>query len=68
VRREYATKGQRIQITDDFRASSRRSIRVGKLHNIDSAYREKLKVMRGACEKKAEQLLADVRRSKGATR
>lgn len=68
LRGEYAAKNQRVEITEEFRASSKRSIRIGKVYSVDSAYREKLSALRGECDKKGERILADIRKAKGATR
>ena len=68
IRGEYAAKNQRVEITEEFRAHSKRSIRIGKVYSVDRAYREKLSALRAECDKKADHILADIRKAKGATR
>lgn len=68
LRGEYAAKNQKVEITEEFRGISKRSIRIGKVYGIDKTYRERISALRGECDKKGERILEDIRKAKGATR
>lgn len=68
LRDEYMSKEERVQITEEFRANSKRSIRAREIFKIDQAYRDKINSFQNECYQKAEHLIKDFRKTKGAKR
>lgn len=68
IRNDYEAKHQRVEITDEFRSSSKRSIRVGKEYEVDRRYRDKLSGLQKECDQKADKIIDYIRKQKGATR
>lgn len=68
LRDEYTAKKGRVQITEEFRANAKRSIQAQELFKKDQAYREKIKALQSECYQKAEHLIKDFRKAKGAVR
>lgn len=67
IRREYAVKNQRVEITPQFRAKTERAIRIGKVLSLESAYRQKIRDTQKPCEDKADAVLAAFRKAKRIT-
>jgi hypothetical protein len=65
VRDEYAAKKQRVQITEDFRSTSRRMIRVGKVLELDQNYRDRIVALRRDCDRLADKVVEEIRELKG---
>jgi hypothetical protein len=68
LRGTYAAKKQRVEITDEFRDASRRSIRVGKAFEVDQKYRKRIDALQKPCEDTEAQVMDEIRHLKGATR
>ena len=64
---EYAAKGQRIEITETYRQSVRRGIRIGKVFELDRSFENQLSDMRKICDNKATGVINEFRRAKGVT-
>lgn len=65
IQDEYAAKGERVRITDEFRRATRASVRAGSLFKLDSGFRKKIEAYRKECDGKAVKLIDDFRKSKG---
>lgn len=65
--KEYADKGERVKITDDYRQSVRKNIRFGKVFELDRSFDKKLGEMRKLCEDKATSVIDEFRKSKRVT-
>lgn len=63
--KDYADKGQRVEITDDYRQSVRRGIRNGKVFALDRLFEKQLTEMRKVCDDKATAVIEEFRKSKG---
>ncbi|MBE7421657.1 MAG: hypothetical protein HS110_04395 [Zoogloeaceae bacterium] len=68
IQKEYAEKGERVRITDDFRSKTRWSIRFGKVFSVENAFRDRLVAFRKVCDEKADRVVEKIRKEKGATR
>ncbi len=68
IQKEYAAKGERVRITDDFRSQTRRSIRFGKVFAVEKAFRDRLDALKKVCDDKADRVVEKIRKEKGATR
>lgn len=62
--KDYADKGQRVEITDDYRQSVRRGVRIGKVFALDRSFEKKLTDMRKVCDDKATAIIEEFRKSK----
>lgn len=65
LQKDYASKGQQVQITDQYRQSTRASLRAGKMFTLDQAFRKRVDDLRKECSEKASKLIEDFRKSKG---
>ena len=68
IRSDYEAKHQKVEITDEFRSRSRRSIRIGKEYEVDRRYRDKLSGLQKECDQKSDQIIDYIRKQKGVTR
>lgn len=65
---KYAAKGERVKITDDFRSQTKRGIRIGKEYSVEKVFHEKIDALIKACNNKADLIVNEIRKEKGATR
>jgi hypothetical protein len=65
LQKEYASKGQRVQITDEYRQDTRASVRAGKMFTLDQSFRKQIDDLRKECSEKASKVIEDFRKSKG---
>lgn len=66
--KDYADKGQRVEITDDYRQSVRRGVRIGKVIALDSSFMKQLTEMREVCNDKATAVIEEFSKSKGVAK
>lgn len=62
---EYEKKGKLVEITGEYRESSRRSIRVGKRFEIEDKYRKKISRLMKECDEKRMNAVSDIRKAMG---
>jgi hypothetical protein len=65
LQKEYADKGQRVQITDEYRQSVRNGIRLGKVFTLERTFRGKMQTLRQECDDKAFRVIDEFRKTKG---
>ena len=62
--KEYADKNQRVQITDEYRQSVRRNVRLGKIFELERSFDKRLAAMRKSCEDKSTAVFDEFRKLK----
>lgn len=67
MKQEYADKGRRIIITDDFAAETRRGIAVSEQFGLERRYRDQLREHEKACEELVHAAVKAFATSKGAS-
>lgn len=67
VKNEYETKGQRVKITAEYRDATRRSIRFGKVYELEKTYSDRIDALTKECDKRATTAIDEFRRLKGVS-
>lgn len=65
---EYAAKGKKVEITDEFRSRSKSMIALGKKIALQSRYEEKIRVLKKSCEDKVDNIVNQLKVAKEVTR
>lgn len=65
--KEYTDRGERVKITDDYRQSVRKSVRSGKVLELNSTFDKQLSEMWQLCKDKAISVIEELRKSKEVT-